>query len=769
MADLVEDFFNGASEGNKLEFILNILSNSAKDDQHQQESSSCAIAADRIFAQGGSSIFSADTLFGKLMKFVSSCAVEKKIAGFYSISAICNDPKGIAAEMLDEKASLGLVSVIFMGLDHQDARVRKAANCAFIAAGGAISPRSEDLLEIVISLSLERLIELKIDDFEARTLMFHGLSKFVVNLCFDESKVIPVSFCDGLISEAISSISEWIEQRHLNTIIHFVSTLITFSSRDYRINGEVLNLLQNALKNETKHVVDSALAAFGTLVYRFEFKDMENEMMNILNSLFDLLMTPGALKSKEIALRVVRIYSETYGSDIDFLLPKLIQLCRNTFNLSNNLGESDFEMGESDQPLAGESASHENKAQEDIGLENQMVMGNEKLEDESKEIENFEQNLLMTLQIAIEISKNDMIESYREEISILLDQILMVRSSSKLSNNSVALVSAALLLSQPDMSIMEDSFSRIEKTFCQLLSLISDFQNLGLAYDSCALVIQILERVNCKKIGGANYFTEVENAFIGILVECRKLNEADDSNSAIKLRNLGWKISKVVTKFAIAFQSEFTECFKRIYKRSLPYFPAKFEDHETSFNLVLCMIADVCNELKSGILSVGTDILPLFIRLLKHESYVMRHNAAYGLGTIFASANGAFKEYYDLVLSDLYEIASCPSDMKELLGARDNALSALAKMIGADPKGLPVEIIVPKILNGLPLIADQAENIQLYPALISALEIHPNIIAQNKSQLKKSFAEALQDRGVPEKTKSEITEFLHKHQIQIVD
>jgi hypothetical protein len=181
------------------------------------------------------------------------------------------------------------------------------------------------------------------------------------------------------------------------------------------------------------------------------------------------------------------------------------------------------------------------------------------------------------------------------------------------------------------------------------------------------------------------------------------------------------------------------------------------------------MIADVCNELKSGILSVGTDILPLFIRLLKHESYVMRHNAAYGLGTIFASANGAFKEYYDLVLSDLYEIASCPSDMKELLGARDNALSALAKMIGADPKGLPVEIIVPKILNGLPLIADQAENIQLYPALISALEIHPNIIAQNKSQLKKSFAEALQDRGVPEKTKSEITEFLHKHQIQIVD
>jgi hypothetical protein len=171
------------------------------------------------------------------------------------------------------------------------------------------------------------------------------------------------------------------------------------------------------------------------------------------------------------------------------------------------------------------------------------------------------------------------------------------------------------------------------------------------------------------------------------------------------------------------------------------------------------MIAQVAEHLKTGIIPYGPEILPLLAKNLKDENVLVQHNASYAMGTIFGSAKGAFKEYYGIIIPDLCRIARYSPNDEKVLGARDNALSALAKIIGADPFGLDVEEIVPVILQGLPLIEDRNEDADLYPALLSAISARPEIAQQNKDLLVQKLNLALQDENVLEKTKSLIFEW----------
>jgi hypothetical protein len=71
------------------------------------------------------------------------------------------------------------------------------------------------------------------------------------------------------------------------------------------------------------------------------------------------------------------------------------------------------------------------------------------------------------------------------------------------------------------------------------------------------------------------------------------------------------------------------------------------------------------------------------------DSFWPSIHSSYGLGTIFRSGKGAFKEYYELVLPSLFKIAKSFPDS----GERDIALSCLAKMIAVGRVGLPVSEI----------------------------------------------------------------------------
>lgn len=280
------------------------------------------------------------------------------------------------------------------------------------------------------------------------------------------------------------------------------------------------------------------------------------------------------------------------------------------------------------------------------------------------------------------------------------------------------------------------------------------------------MVIDILKNRDCITLCDQSLFEQLEEDFIVSLVECRKLNEENNSRSAWLIRTAARKISKIITIFAKSFGEQFGSTFWNMYKRSLPYFPANYADHPTVFNLVIVLIAEVSEHLKSAIIPYGSEIVPLLAKQLKDEKFIVLHNISYAIGTVFGSAKGAFKEYYDIILPDLLRIASFSADDQDRLGARDNALSALAKMVGADPFGIALEEITPIILHGLPLIEDRNEDADLYPALLSALSARSEIIQQNKPLLEEKLNLALNDNAVPESTKSLISEWKSLHIIE---
>jgi len=60
--------------------------------------------------------------------------------------------------------------------------------------------------------------------------------------------------------------------------------------------------------------------------------------------------------------------------------------------------------------------------------------------------------------------------------------------------------------------------------------------------------------------------------------------------------------------------------------------------------------------------------------------------------------------------------------------AKDNACSALGKMIAAGPDALPIDPSVKLFISALPLRSDFAETKHVYPIMISLFKTHPKVI-----------------------------------------
>jgi hypothetical protein len=456
---------------------------------------------------------------------------------------------------------------------------------------------------------------------------------------------------------------------------------------------------------------------------------------------------------------------------MDSYFLELAEFVYSLFEVSREEPSSQGET-EEDAPqniLLGERTSSENIKFQEIVKEQEEF--EEKKCEEKENKTRLQKSSLSSLSDAFQVLSTNFMKENIDTIERLvhdLEKWTSVEPSLYLRNN---ILQATFLCRKKAVLIQidEESFTRATKILHDLLRIIEDYNDIDDAIDSAMLVSDIIKTFGLNDKRGHLLIRTVENIFVLVVAECRKINGDDNSKSARGRRYLLYRVRDILILFSKELGSEFAPFLKSTYEKCLPYFPARFEDHECIFNVIVGLIADAAEHIGVAIIPFGAIFVPMFARFLDDSHPGVRHNASYGLGTMFAAAKGAFKEYYEIVLPSLFRIAEVSPTESDLLGARDNALSALAKMIASDPDELPFFEIAPKILNGLPLLEDHAEKECIFPALISVLERWPKFVEENHVIIGEKLNEALKDEeNIPVHVREKIGNFMKSSNIPLM-
>ncbi|KAJ3028528.1 hypothetical protein HDV00_010188 [Rhizophlyctis rosea] len=221
----------------------------------------------------------------------------------------------------------------------------------------------------------------------------------------------------------------------------------------------------------------------------------------------------------------------------------------------------------------------------------------------------------------------------------------------------------------------------------------------------------------------------------------------------------------LVAAMAGALGGDFVPYFERFQPLIAKYF--KKSRSSSDRNMVVGAFADVTVGIGNGVTKFTGELMPMFVKALGDEDEEVRANAAFAVGALVFHSQSDLTSYYVQVLQLLRPLIETPSE----LNAKDNACGAIARMILRSPDAIPLDRVLPALLQQLPLKRDYEENEPIYRCLFALLRVNNAYLLENMPQLLNIFAQVL---GPPENqlkpaTRAEMLEFLNTLKVHHTD
>jgi len=265
-------------------------------------------------------------------------------------------------------------------------------------------------------------------------------------------------------------------------------------------------------------------------------------------------------------------------------------------------------------------------------------------------------------------------------------------------------------------------------------------------------------------IGAINQYLKEETA-------CQQDSEpraADTQDIGTKHRWISDTVADLIATLAQLFGEQFGQLFGQIFQNLL-FFGREIRHAQDQAMVVGC-IADCCSRLtedkkKMTIMSpFSNDIYKLSLRVAGSEDVNMRQNALYCMGAVSAccdtNSNMAHSQAVLQCIKKYIELPKNGTRAHKLV--RDNAVSALGKMLISEPTSLPTKELLPVFLNALPLTGDFSENKYVYQVVIRFILEQQSYIQSHIEQALTALGMALGDKEVEEDTKKHIAGCLKK-------
>ena len=187
------------------------------------------------------------------------------------------------------------------------------------------------------------------------------------------------------------------------------------------------------------------------------------------------------------------------------------------------------------------------------------------------------------------------------------------------------------------------------------------------------------------------------------------------------------------------------ELVDKIIKQHLPlYFKEDSSNFEKTLGLLL--VDDMAEFLGQELLNnIWGDILNIMIKYSSHNNYEVRNAACYGLGVFCQYTTSNFLNYGKTIINAITNVIKMPidkslkkTDRENLKFARDNAVSALGKLIKYHGQEYPDELnnLLDFWVNSMPITQDKEEGKINNKFLLDILMKEPNkVLGQGNKNL----------------------------------
>ena len=205
------------------------------------------------------------------------------------------------------------------------------------------------------------------------------------------------------------------------------------------------------------------------------------------------------------------------------------------------------------------------------------------------------------------------------------------------------------------------------------------------------------------------------------------------------------------------------------------YLPKYLLDTSSNFEklLGLLLLGDMAEFLHQELLSkIWNDILNILIKYSPHSNYEVRNAACYGLGVFAQYTTQGFVDFGKNLINAVVNVINLPIDKKlsktdkeNLKFARDNAVSALGKVIKYHGQEFPNELnsLIDIWINAMPIKQDKEEAKINNKYLLDILMKEPNkVLGENNKNLGKiivALTEGYQTGGSADETDKKIEQF----------
>lgn len=167
-------------------------------------------------------------------------------------------------------------------------------------------------------------------------------------------------------------------------------------------------------------------------------------------------------------------------------------------------------------------------------------------------------------------------------------------------------------------------------------------------------------------------------------------------------------------------------------------------------------LSEIIAGMKSAVTPQTQPLLELFYRALSDPDPEVLTNAAFASGLLVEHSSVDLSPQYIHLLAAFRPLFHVPPDSPiARLNARDNAVGAVSRMIYKSPNAVPLDQVLPVIIDALPLQQDYLENRPLFRALFELFKHQPQVLEPFLDKLLQVFAVVLDPNG-PDQVGDEI-------------
>lgn len=236
---------------------------------------------------------------------------------------------------------------------------------------------------------------------------------------------------------------------------------------------------------------------------------------------------------------------------------------------------------------------------------------------------------------------------------------------------------------------------------------------------------------------------------------CQKDEDDFDETEPLdqELAEYDWLIVEtaleVIASLSKALGTQFAELWPA-FQKPIIKFTSSQEKYERSS--AVGTMGECVSNMGDGCTPYTKTMMAVFLKRLTDEDSESKSNAAYGTGMLCeksTDANQILSNYGTILgkLEPLLDASSASGDEDSHSRLLDNAAGCVSRMIKKSPQNVPLEEVLPRLVEILPLKEDFDENEPVFDMIVSLYQQQNNVIQGLTGKLMPVFKKVL---GEPE-------------------